>query len=475
MKNIKIFWFRQDLRISDNPALHEASKTGSILPIYIHDNKNPKDYYMGSTSECWLYYSLNSLNNTLENKLSFYIGEPINILTKLIDEYQINQIYWNRCYEPWRINRDKSIKEKLRNNNIEINTFNGSLLWEPWETLKDDGTPYKVFTPYYRKGCSKASPPRKPLSKPNTLNLIADSKYSVKLDKLDLLPKISWDKKIINHWEFGETAAQKKLNNFINEGLKGYQEGRNFPRKNNVSGLSPHLHFGEISPNQVWYSAKENNDCDISDKDHFLSELGWREFSYSLLYHFPKLPHKNLQSKFDLFPWNDAEKKLEAWRRGRTGYPIVDAGMRELWQTGYIHNRIRMVVGSFLVKNLLIDWRHGERWFWDCLVDADLANNSASWQWVAGCGADAAPYFRIFNPVTQGNKFDSTGVYTRTYVPELDKLPDKYLFCPWEAPSDVLSAAKIELGVNYPQPIVVASDSRQRALTAFASIKKDKN
>ena len=473
MKDIKVLWFRQDLRISDNPALYEASKTGNILPIYIYDNKNSKDYDMGSTSRCWLYHSLNSLNNTLENKLSFYIGEPINILRELINEYQVNQIYWNRCYEPWRINRDKNIKEELRSSNIEINTFNGSLLWEPWETLKDDGTPYRVFTPYYRKGCSKANPPRKPLSKPNTLNLIADNKHSVKLDKLGLLPKISWNKKIMRHWVCGESAAQNRLNDFVNEGLTGYKEGRNFPRKNNVSRLSPHLHFGEISPNQVWYAAKENNDCASNDKDHFMSELGWREFSHSLLYHFPELPYKNLQSKFDLFPWNHDQKKLEAWRHGKTGYPIVDAGMRELWQTGYVHNRIRMVVGSFLVKNLLIDWRYGERWFWDCLVDADLANNSASWQWVAGCGADAAPYFRIFNPITQGNKFDSTGTYTRRYVPELEKLPDKYLFSPWEAPDEVLSTANIELGVNYPQPIVAASDSREMALAAFASIKKE--
>ena len=277
----------------------------------------------------------------------------------------------------------------------------------------------------------------------------------------------------MRHWVCGESAAQNRLNDFVNEGLTGYKEGRNFPRKNNVSRLSPHLHFGEISPNQIWYAAKENNDCASNDKDHFMSELGWREFSHSLLYHFPELPYKNLQSKFDLFPWNHDEKKLEAWRHGKTGYPIVDAGMRELWQTGYVHNRIRMVVGSFLVKNLLIDWRYGERWFWDCLVDADLANNSASWQWVAGCGADAAPYFRIFNPITQGNKFDSTGTYTRRYVPELEKLPDKYLFSPWEAPDEVLSTANIELGVNYPQPIVAASDSREMALAAFASIKKE--
>ncbi len=472
MNDIKILWFRQDLRISDNPALSEASKTGSIIPIYIHDTKNSDVHINGSASKCWLHYSLLSLDSSLENKLSFYAGDPIKIISKLIDEYQVNQIYWNRCYEKWRIDRDTDIKEKLENRNIKVNTFNGSLLWEPWEALKNDGTPYKVFTPYYRKGCLKANPPRKPLSIPKKLNLMTDNKYSTTIQKLDLLPKIPWGKKIINHWKIGEASAQKRLNNFINEGLSGYKDGRNFPAKNNVSRLSPHIHFGEVSPNQVWYAAKENNHCDVNDKEHFLSELGWREFSYSLIYHFPDLPDKNLQSKFDSFPWQYDKKKLEAWKHGKTGYPIVDAGMRELWHTGYIHNRVRMVVGSFLVKNLLIDWRHGERWFWDCLVDADLANNSASWQWVAGCGADAAPYFRIFNPITQGNKFDSAGIYTRKYVPELERLPDKYLFCPWEAPADILSDAEIELDVDYPKPIVIASDSREMALAAFASIKK---
>ena len=462
-----IHWFRNDLRLTDNPALIAASGN-DVLPVYILDSEDLED--MGQASKLWLHHSLKIPDQSLEGKLHIIQGNSIDEIEKLIDSEQIDAIYWNRVFEPKKGSKDNDLIKSLE---IDYHIFNGSLLWEPESILKDDGTPYRVFTPYYRKGCSKANPPRKPLSKPNTLNLIADNKHSVKLDKLGLLPKISWDKKIMRHWVCGESAAQNRLNDFVNEGLTGYKEGRNFPRKNNVSRLSPHLHFGEISPNQIWYAAKENNDCASNDKDHFMSELGWREFSHSLLYHFPELPYKNLQSKFDLFPWNHDEKKLEAWRHGKTGYPIVDAGMRELWQTGYVHNRIRMVVGSFLVKNLLIDWRYGERWFWDCLVDADLANNSASWQWVAGCGADAAPYFRIFNPITQGNKFDSTGTYTRRYVPELEKLPDKYLFSPWEAPDEVLSTANIELGVNYPQPIVAASDSREMALAAFASIKKE--
>ena len=272
------------------------------------------------------------------------------------------------------------------------------------------------------------------------------------------------------HWHIGEDHAQDRLQEFVDHGLKDYKEGRNFPAQQNVSRLSPHLHFGEISPNQAWYAAKQKGKG--QNMDHFLSELGWREFSYSLLYHFPKLPRKNLQAKFDKFPWRNDKRLLRRWQQGQTGYPIVDAGMRELWQTGYMHNRVRMIVGSFLVKNLLLHWHHGERWFWDCLVDADLANNSASWQWIAGCGADAAPYFRIFNPVTQGQKFDAAGEYTRHFVPELKDLPDKFLFNPWQAPPGVLNEAGVTLGKTYPEPVVDLKLSRERALQAFASLKK---
>jgi len=268
------------------------------------------------------------------------------------------------------------------------------------------------------------------------------------------------------------------LKDFLKDGINNYKDGRNFPSNANVSRLSAYLHWGEISPNTIWHAVQESfitdktkPDLQNKNKDTFLSELGWREFSHSLLYHFPSLPTKNLQSKFDRFPWQENQKNLEAWQSGSTGYPIIDAGMRELWQTGYMHNRVRMIVGSFLVKNLLIHWHHGESWFWDTLVDADLANNSASWQWIAGCGADAAPYFRIFNPVTQGKRFDPDGDYTRKYIPELSALPDKYLFAPWEAPDIVLEEAGIELGKNYPEPICDLKLSRERALKAFSQIK----
>jgi len=344
-------------------------------------------------------------------------------------------------------------------------------LWEPWIPLKDDGDPYRVFTPFYKKGCLNADAPRTPLDAPHKLECVATKFESVTLDDLDLLPYRPWGEEIIEGWGIGEEGAKRQMRKFMDEGLDGYKEGRNHPAQFNVSRLSPHLHWGELSPNQVWYEAEKKGSG--KDKDHFHSELGWREFSNSLLYHFPKLPRENLQEKFDDFPWGEDDEKLERWQKGQTGYPIVDAGMRELYATGYMHNRLRMIVGSFLVKNLLLHWHHGEKWFWDCLFDADLANNSASWQWVAGSGADAAPYFRIFNPITQGEKFDKHGEYTRKYVPELKDMPDKYLYRPWEAPDDVLKEAGVELGKTYPKPMVDVKESRERALKAFETTKKD--
>ena len=468
-KEITIHWFRQDLRIEDNPALFEGSEQGTVLPIYILDDEHSGEHQLGAASRWWLHHSLKKLNESLDGALCVYAGDPQTILVELIARLNIKALYWNRCYEPWRTLRDKKIKEALRAHGIDCQSFNGSLLWEPWKVLKSDGTPYKVFTPYYRKRCLTAAPPREPLPKPDRLTLQRDTSCSLTIDDLGLLPKTAWDKKLEPHWEIGEEGAQEKLAKFIDNRLADYKEGRNFPAKQSVSRLSPHLHFGEISPNQAWYAAKSLEDSD--DLDHFLSELGWREFSHCLLHYFPELPNKNLQPKFDRFPWVENRRLLKAWQSGRTGHPLVDAGMRELWETGYMHNRVRMVVGSFLVKNLLLHWRHGERWFWDCLVDADLANNSASWQWIAGCGADAAPFFRVFNPSTQGSKYDPTGQYTRRYVPELSALPDKYLFRPWEAPCDVLKQAQILLGETYPEPIVDLKESRVLALEAFQSLK----
>ena len=467
-EKIAIHWFRQDLRLNDNKSLFEASKHKNVLPIYILDDCNSKEFRIGSASRLWLHYSLKSLNKSFDGKLSVYSGNPEDILKDILNRYEVEAIYWNRCYEPWRIKRDSEIKANLNKCEIVVNTFNSSLLWEPWSIKKDDGTPYKVFTPFYRKGCLNAEKPSSPVSKPKDVSFLFDQ-YQIGIDKLNLLPSKGWGNKIKSFWDIGEEAAHKRFDQFVEEGLSSYKEGRNVPSKPYVSRLSPHLHFGEISSNQLWYSVRSIGD----DKniEHFCSELGWREFSYSQLFHNPELPKKNLQSKFDAFPWNEDESLLTAWKKGNTGIPMVDAGMRELWQTGYMHNRVRMIVGSFLVKNLRLHWHHGERWFWDTLFDADLANNSASWQWIAGCGADAAPYFRIFNPVMQGQKFDPNGEYVRQYIPEISSLPNKYLFNPWEASDEILKKASIKLGSTYPFPIVDLKESRELALLAFQSLK----
>ncbi len=464
-----IVWFRQDLRITDNPALHRAAQQGDVLPLYILDDENAGPHKMGAASRVWLHHALSDLNKSLDDNLHFYHGNAKDIILDIVKKYDIKGVYWNRCYEPWRIERDKNIKEAL--SDLDAQSFNASLLWEPWQALKEDGTPYKVFTPFYRKGClSNAPPPREALPKPKPLKFANKLKDCKKINDFNLLPSINWHENLVKDWEISEKGAQARLNDFMDEGLKGYKEGRNFPAQTHVSRLSPYLHWGQISPHQIWHEAQSRGDG--KDIDHFLSEIGWREFSHSLLYHFPDLPRKNLQGKFDNFPWADDSKNLKAWQTGQTGYPIVDAGMRELYETGYMHNRVRMIVGSFLVKNLLLHWHHGESWFWDCLFDADLANNSASWQWIAGCGADAAPYFRIFNCVTQGEKFDKQGEYTRKYVPELKNMPDEYLFKPWEAPPGVLKMAGVTLGETYPNPIVDVKASRERALEAFQSLKE---
>lgn len=469
-QRIVIHWFRQDLRLGDNPALVQAARAGRVLPVYILDDESAGGNAMGGASRWWLHHSLSALNRSLGGKLNIYCGNAEVLLPEIARRHSAGAVFWNRCYEPWRMRRDARIKEALKGHGVGAESFNGSLLWEPWEIQKNDGTPYRVFTPFYRKGCLNAPSPREPLPKPAQLKALADPAVHG-LESLGLLPRIRWDRQLEPHWKIGEEGARERLYAFLDEGIAHYKEGRNFPARPFVSRLSPHLHFGEISPNQAWHAARARGDG--ANIDHFCSELGWREFSHHLLYQFPDLPRKNLQPRFDHFPWREDAEALGRWQRGLTGYPIIDAGMRELWQTGYMHNRVRMIAASFLVKNLLIDWRHGERWFWDCLVDADLANNAASWQWVAGCGADAAPYFRIFNPVGQGGKFDPEGAYTRHFVPELRRLPDKYLFSPWEAPESVLSAAGVRLGGNYPAPMVEISASRERALAAFAALKQE--
>ena len=458
-----LVWFRQDLRLRDNPALIKALENGyAVIPVFILDDENAGAWKHGGASRWWLHESLTALNKSLSSHMVFKKGDARKIIPALIKETGAETVYWNRCYEPWRIARDKEIKESLQAKNIEAESFNSALLWEPWQVLKDDGTPYKVFTPYYRKGCLRRPDPPQPLHAPKKIKFADGPK--TKLDDLSLMPKIKWYDSMAESWRPGEEGAQERLERFIGAGLKGYKEGRNYPDRERISRLSPHLHFGEISPREAWHSVRMAGMAERleTDVDTFCSELGWREFSHSLLYYFPALPEKPLQARFGDFPWIKNDKALLRWQKGQTGVPIVDAGMRQLWQTGWMHNRVRMIVASFLVKNLLIHWRAGEEWFWNTLVDADLANNAASWQWVAGCGADAAPYFRIFNPVTQGEKFDPNGDYVRQYVPELKDVPLKYIHRPWDAD---------EPPVNYPKPMVDFKKSREAALEAFKQTK----
>ena len=360
-------------------------------------------------------------------------------------------------------------KLKKLKTTVNIETFNASHLWEPGSITKADGNPYKVFTPYYQRGCLSAPPPRQPIISAKVTPSNDPLKNEVELNQLDLFDEnIKWQQKIIKSHQIGEDGAQAKFKSFLSEGISNYGKSRNFPALSGTSGLSAHIKFGEISVNQLYYDVKDSG---MPQTEPFSRQLVWREFSYHLLVNFPTLPTENLQKKFDKFPWKQNATFLKAWQKGNTGYPIVDAGMRQLYQTGTIHNRLRMIVGSFLVKNLLIDWREGEDWFWNCLFDANLANNVAGWQWVAGTGADAAPYFRIFNPITQGTKFDANGDYTKKYIPELQELPNKYLFSPWDAPKEVLENANVTLGKNYPFPIVDVKESRLKALDAFASLK----
>lgn len=463
-----LVWFRQDLRLSDNPALLHAIERGyAVTPVFILDDENASAWKRGEASRWWLHQSLSALNDSLSGHMVFRKGDAKEIIPQLIRETGAEAVFWNRCYEPWRIARDKEIKQGLQDDSIAVETFNGSLLWEPWTTLKDDGTPYKVFTPFYRKKCLTIEPPE-PQPAPKDIPFGQGVNCNAGLDALGLMPDIEWYKDMEAFWTPGESGAHQRLSAFLESGLAGYKEDRNRPDMEHVSRLSPFLHHGEISPREVWHTSKAYAAAEgtpSNDIDHFCSELGWREFSYYLLYHFPDITWKNLQGKFDAFPWIEEDSKdLERWRRGQTGIPIVDAGMRQLWQTGWMHNRVRMIVASLLVKNLLIHWHQGEAWFWDCLIDADLASNSASWQWVAGSGADAAPYFRIFNPVTQGEKFDPDGAYVRKYVPELSHMPNDSIHKPWEAPA---------LCPDYPAPIVDLKESRERALKALESTKQN--
>ena len=456
-----IVWFRRDLRVGDNPALSQAAKSGKpIIALYIDETDAEKP--LGAASLWWLHYSLKSLMKDLDVPLTLRRGKAADILDEIIKSTGADHVVWNRRYAKDARDRDAAIKAGLTDRGVKVESFKANLLNEPWEVKTKSDTYYKVFTPYWR-AAREGFMPDVPLSMPKSLKAYKGDASSDELDDWKLLPtRPDWGSKMEPYWAPGSKGAHEALAEFLDGPVQTYTDDRNRPDKKGTSKLSPHLAFGEISPRQIWHACES-----VEQTDKFMSEIGWREFSYSLLYHNPNLATENFKSDFDAFEWKKDETALQRWQSGQTGYPFVDAGMRELWQTGWQHNRVRMVTASFLIKHLMQDWRHGEKWFWDCLVDADPASNAASWQWVAGSGADASPYFRIFNPFTQGEKFDKTGDYVRRYVPELKGLPDKYLNQPWEAPKDVLEKAGVVLGKTYPKPIVDHKTARERALAAY--------
>ena len=484
-KSPSIVWFRDDLRLSDNPALAAALARGPTFCVYIDDAQSPGLRPLGGAARWWLHHSLASLTADIAAKggrLDIFAGAGAEIIVQLARAAGAGAVYWNRRYGEAGRAVDTAAKAALKDAGVTAESFNANLLREPWEVKTKTGADFRVFTPFWKALRALGDPPA-PLPAPTKLAccaLPAGAPKPTRLESLGLRPtKPDWAGGLRAAWTPGEAGARTRLADFVEGGARGYAENRNRPDLPATSRLSPHLRFGEVSPRQIFHAVRArqaSGDMAGGDGDKFLSEVGWREFSYNLLYHFPRLSSVNLQSRFNTFPWKAPNPlHLRAWQTGHTGYPIVDAGMRELWQTGYMHNRVRMVCASFLIKHLLIDWRIGEVWFWDTLCDADAANNAASWQWVAGSGADAAPYYRIFNPMLQGEKFDPAGEYTRRYVPELARLPAPHIHCPWEAPAQTLAAAGVTLGKTYPLPIVDHAVARQAALDAFAAVSGAQN
>jgi deoxyribodipyrimidine photo-lyase len=474
-----IVWFRDDLRLSDNPALNRAVATGRpLICVYIFDDTSADIRPLGGAARWMLHQSLNALEASLRQRggtLVLMRGAALEIIERIARQCAVGACFWNRRYGAAERAVDSAVKSALAARGILAQSDNCALLREPWTIKNQAGEPYRVFSAYWR-ACERFREIAPPTPAPKRMEFHAppDSWRAVKLADLALLPtKPDWPGGLGAQWPAGETAAQERLAAFLDEGLNGYASGRDRPDKPNTSRLSPYLRSGAISARQIWHAAqaaRHDRKAGASDCDKFLAELGWRDFSYHLLFHFPDLATRNFQSRFDCFAWREDPEGFDAWRRGRTGYPLVDAGMRELWATGAMHNRVRMAVASFLIKHLLIDWRLGAEWFWDTLVDADPASNAASWQWVAGSGVDAAPYYRIFNPVLQGEKFDPDGAYVKRWVPELAKLPPRLVHRPWSATPAELANAGLGPGVDYPRPIVDHDLARKRALATFAEM-----
>ena len=470
MKKNCILLLTQDLRISDNRALREAVHAGfDVIPLYIFSEEENHPWEMGSASRWWLHHSLKSLSERLQSRGSRLIlrkGPVMSTLKKVIEETSSTAVFWHRRVEPCARKLEKKIEELLPALGCTGHAFFDNLLFIPGSVLNGKDEPYQVFTPFY-KTCLKKEPPRAPIAAPTSLPKVSSSVKSVKLEELHLLPGKDWASEFSSLWKPGEEGALERLKKFTSHSIADYVSMRDIPSVDATSLMSPHLHFGEISPYQIWKAAEKSGRGEAYQR-----QIIWREFAHHMLYFFPSTDLHPLRKEYADFPWKKNSKLLSLWQRGSTGYPIVDAGMRQLWRLGFMHNRVRMIVGSFLVKDLMIPWQDGAKWFWDTLVDADLSNNSFGWQWVGGCGADAAPYFRIFNPVTQGEKFDPDGVYVRAFVPELKNLPSQWIHKPWLAPEEVLAKAGVVLGKNYPRPIVDHDRARKQALEYFHSWSK---
>lgn len=477
--NPVIVWFRQDLRIDDNPALYHATKSGApIVAVYVWSPNEEGKWRPGGASRVWLHFSLVSLKERLRKlggDLVIREGDTAVELVRIARAVDAKQIFWNDRYEPEVIERDETLKKMLKAEGLESKTFDSALLFDAEAVRTQQGAIYRVFTPFWNR-CQELSP-IEPLPQPKRIDWVESMPKSMSVEELKLLPTIHWDTGIRKAWDMGETGGRKQLKQFMADIVHGYDKSRNLPAEPGTSRLSPYLHFGEISVRRAWYElkdqlAQETGSSAAQNIRVYLRELGWREFAYHTLIASPESPDLSWRREFENLPTVDDNVLLKAWQKGLTGYPIVDAGMRELWETGWMHNRVRMIVGSFLTKDLLISWQRGAEWFWDTLVDADLANNTMGWQWVAGSGVDAMPYIRVFNPITQSEKFDSKGAYIRKWVPELKRLPDKMIHEPWSVPEAQLKHVGIKLGVTYPKPIVDHAVARQRALEAFSQVKR---
>jgi deoxyribodipyrimidine photo-lyase len=469
-----IMWFRHDLRLDDNPALVAAVATGApLVALYVLDDVTPGPRKLGGAARWWLDGSLKSLSRDiarLGGRLVVRVGAAETVLDDVVARSGATAVFCSRSYEFWSRGLEDRLHGTLAKRGVAFKRYPGTLLIEPDAITTKTGGPFKVYTPFWRALIARGEP-RRPVAAPKKITAFAGALDGVPIEALGLLPtKPDWAGGLREMWSPGEPGARKRLDTFLTKAIRDYAELRNRPDLPATSRLSPHLRHGEISPAACWHAARAAAD-DGPGLETFLKELAWREFSYHLLFHFPDLADAPFRPEFSKFPWAANSNELTAWQRGRTGYPIVDAGMRELWTTGWMHNRVRMIVGSFLVKHLLIPWQQGEAWFWDTLVDADPASNAASWQWVAGSGADAAPYFRIFAPVKQGQTFDPDGTYVRRWVPELAELPAPALHAPWEAGPAELATAGVRLGETYPHPIVDHGKARARALAAYETMR----